>query len=241
MEYLPSLVIIAIAALIHASFQLSVSVLTLLSGHAIGSNKSHMRLLGLTNSFALGVGTMTVLLVSTAALFTQNLTNGAVPALAWVSLCGLMFGLGVAVWLFYYRKESGTSLWVPRGAARYLHDRTKATKSSMESFSLGVISVLGEILFIAAPVLAAVFVLVSLPPLWQLLGVVLYAAVSLSSMLIVNGLIGSGHKLSKIQKWRESNKQFLQFAAGTGLFILGFYLYVFEVLSPAVLAAGGVQ
>ncbi len=239
MELLSSFVIISVAALIHASFQLSISVLTLLSGHTLGSKRSHGKLLRLTNSFVSGVGVMTVLLLSTSALVGSHVFGTTIPSIVWVVLCGMLFGLGVSVWLFYYRKESGTSLWVPRNVAQYLHDRTKATKNSGEAFGLGLSSVMGELLFVAAPVLIAAFVLVSLAPLWQLAGIALYAFISLLPLLLVNALIGSGRKISRIQKWREDNKQFLQFIAGTGLFILGFYLYVAEVLAPAVASAAG--
>ncbi len=239
MELLTSLVIVSVAALIHASFQLSISMLTLLSSHTIGSKRSHSHLLRLTNAFVAGVGVMTILLVSFTALVASNVFGTKIPSLAWVVLCGLLFGLGVSVWLFYYRKQGGTSLWVPRDVAKYLHDRTKATKNSGEAFGLGLSSVVAELLFVLAPVAVGAFALVSVPPLWQLVGIALYGLISLLPLLVVNGLIGSGRKLSQIQKWREDNKLFLQFIAGTGLFILGFYLYVAEVLAPVVSASAG--
>lgn len=234
-----SLAIIAFAALIHASFQLSVSMLTLLSGHAIGSKTAHSKLLRLTNGFLLGVGVMTMLIISFIAFVFQHIFGDTVPLVAWAISCGLLLGLGVAVWAFYYRREKGTSLWLPRGIARYLSDRTKATKRSAEAFGLGLSSVIGELIFIFAPMVISALVLVRLEPVWQLVGIGLYTVISLLSLLIVNALVGSGRKLSRIQKWRESNKRFLQFAAGSGLLILGFYVYVDQVLSVTALAYGG--
>lgn len=239
MNILDSFVIIAIAALIHASFQLSVSMLTLLSSHAIGAKRSHGRLLGLSSAFTSGVLLMTILLVSTVSLLMQLSLPQAATTAAWVTVCGLLFGLGAAVWIFYYRREQGTTLWLPRGLARYLSDRTKATKQTAEAFSLGVSSVLAELLFIFAPILVSALVLIRLEPQWQLAGIALYAALSLLPLVIVNGLIGSGHKISRIQRWREDNKSFLQFVAGGGLVVLGFYLYVDQVLTPSVMAAAG--
>jgi hypothetical protein len=234
-----SLAIIAFAALIHASFQLSVSMLTLLSGHAIGSKTAHSKLLRLTNGFLLGVGVMTMLIISFIAFVFQHTFGSEIPLVAWAISCGLLLGLGIAVWAFYYRKEKGTSLWLPRGIARYLSDRTKATKHSAEAFGLGLSSVIGELIFVFAPMVISALVLVRLEPIWQLAGIALYTVVSLLSLLIVNGLVGSGHKLSRIQKWRETNKRFLQFAGGSGLLILGFYVYVDQVLSVTALAYGG--
>ncbi len=239
MNILDSLVIIAVAALIHASFQLSVSMLTLLSSHTIGAKRSHARLLGLSGAFTSGVLIMTVLLVSTITLFVQIATRDMDATLAWITACGLLFGLGIAVWIFYYRREQGTTLWLPRGMARYLSDRTKATKQVSEAFGLGVSSVIAELLFIFAPILVAALVLSGLEPVWQLTGIALYASLSLFPLLIVNGLIGSGHKISRIQRWREENKSFLQFVAGGGLVVLGFYIYVDRVITPTVMAAAG--
>lgn len=240
MNILSSFAIVALAGLIHASFQLSVSMLTLLSSHTIGAKRSHRRLVSLTNSFTLGVGVMTVLLLSFAAVvLLPALQNTHAEMLTWTIICGFLGGLGLAVWLFYYRKESGTTLWVPRGMARFLRDRTKATRHPSEAFSLGLSSVLGETLFIFAPLAVAALALLPLDPIWQVAGIALYTFVSLFSLLVVNSLIGSGHSISRIQKWRESNKRFLQFAAGSGLIILGFYLYVEHVMTVTVMAAAG--
>ena len=239
MNILDAFVIVAVAALIHASFQLSISMLTLLSSHTIGAKRSHARLLGLTNAFTFGVLVMTILTLSTVALIMQVSLTPHASMISWIATCGLMFGLGIAVWIFYYRKEQGTTLWLPRGLARYLSDRTKATKQSAEAFGLGLTSVLAELLFILAPILVSALVLVQLPPIWQLAGVVLYSALSLFPLFIINGLIGSGHKISHIQRWREQNKSFLQFIAGGGLVALGFYIYVDQVLTPTVMAAAG--
>jgi hypothetical protein len=236
---LHSFAIIIFAALIHASFQLSVSMLTLLSGHAIGSKASHGRLLKLTNGFFFGVAIMTMLLLSFTALVFQHSFGANVPLIAWAVACGLLLGLGVAVWAFYYRREEGTSLWLPRGMARYLSERTKATKQTAEAFGLGLSSVFAELIFIIAPIVISALVLIKLEPMWQLAGIATYTVVSLLSLAIVNALIGSGHKLSRIQAWREKNKRFLQFAAGSGLLILGFYVYVDQVVSVNAFAYGG--
>lgn len=239
MTPLESLIIVAVAALIHASFQLSVSMLTLLSSHTIGAKRSHARLLKLSGAFTFGVIVMTVLALSTIALFTQALLTGVDQTLAWVAVCGLLFGLGVAVWIFYYRKEQGTTLWIPRSLARFLAVRTKATSHAAEAFSLGLSSVLAELLFIFVPMLLSALVLIGLEPMWQLVGIALYASLSLSTLLGIHALIGGGHRISRIQRWREENKTFLQFVGGSGLIVLGFYVYVEQVLTPTVMAAAG--
>lgn len=234
-----SLIVIAFAALIHASFQLSVSVLTLMSGHAIGRRTAHTRLVRMMSGFTAGVGVMTMLLVSFTAYVIDHFYSGHVPMVIWAIACGILVGIGLSVWRFYYRRGRGTSLWIPRGIARYLDDRSKATKRSAEAFGLGLSSVTGELLFIVAPVVVSSLVLIHLPATWQLVGVLIYTVISLLPLLIVGALIGSGHKLSHIQRWREANKHFLQFVAGSGLLVLGAYVYVEQVITVTVMAAGG--
>ncbi len=237
MDITTSLLAVGFAALIHASFQLSVSVLTMLSGHAIGAKRSHAKLLRLTFGFIAGTKVMTLLLVSFFALLLMSIFGNVPPQIVWACACGLLFGLGIAVWLFYYRREKGTSLWIPRSFARHLNERSKATKSSAEAFSLGLTSVFSELLFIIGPLIIAALVLITLPPLWQLVGLAIYTIVSTLSALIVWALVSSGHSLSRIQKWRETNKHFIQFISGGALLVLGFFVYVNQVVLHIV---GGV-
>jgi hypothetical protein len=230
MTILGSLAIITFAAIIHTSFQLSLSVLTLLSGHTIGANHSHKKLLHLSSSFVLGVGFMTLLLTSSTSFIVTSLFNDTTPKIIWAVCSGLLFGVAMSVWLFYYKRNKGTALWIPRSFASYLHDRTKATKSGAESFSLGLSSVVGELLFIFAPILISSLTIAQLPHAWQIVAVVAYTLVSLLSVIVIWILIGSGHSLGKIQEWRESNKYFLQFASGAGLIILGMFVYAYQVI-----------
>ena len=236
---LESYAIVAFAAFIHASFQLSVSMLTLLSGHAIGAKTAHHRVLRLTSGFLLGAAVMTMLLLAFLSLVLRNIFPSTTPALVWAIGSGLLFGLGAAVWIFYYRKDIGTTLWLPRNIARFLGERTKATKQPAEAFGLGLSSIVGELLFILAPLFVASLALLRLEPMQQLAGIGIYTAVSLLSLLIVYLLVGAGHKLSRIQRWREENKRFLQFSAGGGLLVLGFYIYVTEVVATTTMAYGG--
>ncbi len=234
MDIVSSLAIIALAALIHTSFQLSVSVLTLLNGHSIVAKHSQAKVLRLTTSFVFGAFVMTILLLSfISIIFLDSFTSGT-PNIAWAMICGLLVGVGLAVWLFYYRRQKGTSLWIPRPMANYLNERTKATTHSAEAFNLGLGSVIGELVFIIAPLTVSALVLIQLPAVWQLAGIGLYAVISMLSLVVVWVLIGGGHKLSAIQKWREDNKYFMQFAAGAGLLILGFFTYVTEVIGRSV-------
>lgn len=226
-----ALAIVAFAGLLHASFQLSISVLTLLSGHSLGGNKSNRQVLRLTSTYLFGAGTSTLLLIATVTLLAFDFFGPQIDTNVWSIASGLVIGVGISVWIFYYRREKGTQLWIPRPVANYLHDRSKHTSSGVESFALGTMTGIGELLFTFAPLLIAGLVLVQLSPSWQLVGLLVYLATSMISLVIVWMLIGGGHKISEIQSWREKNKYFMQFVAGTGLVLLGTYVYIEQVVN----------
>lgn len=232
MDGFTSLAVVAFAALIHAGFQLSVSVLTLLSGHAIGARKAQANIRRLTSAYVLGTAVMTLLLLSLTALVFLHSFGSGIPLLAWAIVCGVVLGIGISVWLFYYRRsKAGTELWLPRAMAKYLTDRSKATHLSAEAFSLGLTSVIAELVFIIPSIAIAALVLIGLPGSWQLAGIAIYTVISLFGLLTVWSLVNSGTPISAIQKWRERNKRFLQFAGGSALVALGFFVYVNQVVA----------
>ena len=238
MDILGSLAILGLAALVHASFQLSVGVLTLMSGHAIGAKKSRAKLFRLSAAYTAGAGVMTLLLLSLVVLVLIHSFPAGIPLAAWVLASGIALGIGVAIWLFYYRQpKKGTELWIPRAFAFHLTERSKATKQSVEAFSLGLVTVLSELVFIIPSLIIAGLVLLQLPSEWQLAGIAIYTVISLFSLFLVWALIGSGTSISRIQKWREGNKKFLQFAAGSALIVLGFFIYVNQVVAAMAGAA----
>lgn len=239
MPTLDTFAIIALAALIHASFQLSVSMMTMMSGHALGKRTAHTRVMRLIAGFILGVMTMIALCVSFLALVIDNITPDGWPAFAWAGVSGLMIGVGVAVWTVYYRRRTGgTVLWVPRGFARYLSQRARATKLAPEAYGLGLASVLAELIFGLAPMLVAALLLVQLDAPMQLVGLIGYTLIASLPMMIIAVLVGGGRSLARVQRWREQHKRFIQFAAGSALIVLGGYLYVDMVLA-SLLNTGG--
>ena len=235
MDISTSLAIVAFAAFIHTSFQLSVSVLTLLSGHALGSNKSHRRVMRLATSYTIGAGVMTLLILAFTALILQQIFGANPPLMAWVIACGLVLGIGIGVWLFYYRRgREGTELWIPRSFAKHLIKRSKATQDGAEAFGLGLTGVVSELVFIIPTIIISALVIVGLPSHWQLISLALYTVVSLFGLITVRALIGRGISLGSIQKWRSDNKRFLQFAAGSALIVLGFFVYVNKIMTAMI-------
>lgn len=231
MDTLNLFIVIISAALIHASFQLSVSVLTLLGGHMIGSKKSRIKMTHLITSFILGTVTMTTLMLSFIIMLNIKLFRENTPDYVWSIACGSMIAVAFMVLIFYYRRGKGTMLWIPRSFAKFLGERIKTVKSGAETFSLGLTSVFIELLFIIAPLLIASLAINSLPDNLSIIGAFTYILVSSSSLTTVLYTINTGKSLSRLQKWREKNKYFLQFSAGAGLIALALFVYVNQIIS----------
>lgn len=221
---------LVVAALIQASFGLGVSMLTLLSGHLMSAPESARRLHRLSAAYIFGsLATVAAGLICAVYLFAQ--WPFAHDAKFWAILTGAAVGVGLAVMLFYYRwGKSGTRLWLPRRAAEYLYQRTKATRRSFEAFILGVGAIVAELIFIAAPLLIAGNLITELRGDAQILAVGIYLIIAILPLLILFVSNAKGYKISGFQKWREKNKKFLQVMAGMLLIILGFYLLTYKVL-----------
>jgi len=224
---------LVVAALVQASFSLGVSMLTLLSGHLLSEEKSADRLNRLSAAYIFGAF-LTILSSVIGATYIFLHINFANNQKFWSVLAGVAVGVGLAVLLFYYRwgksREVGTRLWLPRATAEYLYARTKATHHSFEAFILGVASVVAELIFIFAPVLIAANLIANLSGDAQVGAIFLYVLIVILPLLVLFFANMRRAKISAFQKWRETNKKFLQIAAGLLLIILGFYLLIYKTM-----------
>lgn len=218
------------AALVHGTFQLGVSVLTLLSGHSLGAKKAHRRLLILNGGYIIGSLSMVALLLLSSVYVIDILITPSNERIIW-SITGIVAALsGFFITLAYYRKGRGTLLWIPRMMAEYLSKRAKKTRSTSESFALGAMTVLAELPFALAPLLIAALVITNIAKDNSLAYITLYVFISGLPLLLIASLIGAGERLSVIQKWRESYKSFLQYSAGLGLILMSCYITAFYLL-----------
>ncbi len=230
------LLLVAFLAILHASFQVATSVLTLLSGHSFVRSKAHRRLTSLNLAYIAGVFLATSLLIAgLTSAFVLWLPYGIIDSL-WLVLIGVAVTVGLITMVFYYRNGKGTKLWIPRSFASYLESRAKSTKNVIEAATLGVVSVFAELPFTAVLVVTTSLVLASSVMFDDHLVIIgLYSLVVVLPLLLIASLLSAGHKLSHIQRWRESNKQFLQFASGAGLLVMAVFIWVNYILRGSAL------
>lgn len=229
MQMLTVLLLIGVVGLVHAMMQLGVSVLTLLSGHSLGSKRAHTRLLRLNFGYIIGAFITAALLVASLSFVAQSYFWLVPLKTQFIAVSILSIICSLSIIRFYYRKSPGTLLWIPRGLAEYLTNRAKRTRNSFEAGALGAMTVLMELPFtLALFLIVSVFMIFVAPDVrtWVTLG---YAFVTVLPLLIITSLIGAGHRLSTIQRWRENNKYFLQYASSFGLLAITLFIILYYI------------
>lgn len=228
LDVTPFLLVLLGAVFVHACFQLSVSVLTLLSSHTIGRRLPHTRLLNLNFWYILGVIVM-IALLQLGAIALHRLAMTHDYTLTTSVTLGLLPLVALLTVLFYYRRGRGTRLWLPRPAAEYITARAKSTKSSVEAFILGTATALTELPFAIAPLAIAAFAFQGFAAdRWIQLAVGYAAAVCLP-LVFVALYLSSGHKVSNVQRWREGAKDFLKWTSAATLLLLTLYIAVLQI------------
>ena len=224
----PFLLILVGAVFVHACFQLSVSVLTLLNSHTIGRRLANQTLMSLNFWYIIGVGVM-IALLQLAAISVERLAMDRNPMLATIVSLSILPLVALMVVLFYYRHGRGTQLWLPRSATEYITSRAKKTKSVLEAFSLGMTTVVAELPFVIAPLAIIAFAFNGFSAdKWFSLSVG-YALAVCAPLIFVSFYISSGHKVSAVQRWREEAKTYLKWTSATALLLLTLYIAVLQL------------
>lgn len=220
---------VILAAVIHATLQLSLGSLLLLY-HA--SMKQHIpkRTRQLVSNYIAGVGTLILLSVTGIAFTLERWLGGALYAEELLIVVGMLVALAIAVWTFYYRFGKSTELWLPRTVARFINQRAKATQSDTEAFGLGLLTSFAEWPFALVLMVVAANSILGLPSEQQLLAVAIYTIITILPPLILRGAVRKGKTVVEIQRWRVKHKNFFRIVTGVGFLVLSGFLFAFEVL-----------
>lgn len=232
MAFGPYALVIVAGLFAHACYALPLSVLTMLNAHVIGRAASHSRVLNMSLGYIVGNSLASLaILASLTHLFVvlqfqSNVIN-------WIFIAALSILIGWLTLLFYYRKGKGTKLWLPRVIVERISRYAKRSRTVFSAFSIGILTVFIELPFVIAPFIIASSILSTLPTLEQTIGQLTYTAAVIMPLLVVTVLMGGGYKLSTIQRWRETNKKFLQSTSGISLVLLGMYIFAIKIWGHA--------
>ena len=135
-----------LAAVIHATLQLSLGALLLLYHASLGKHvRKKTRFL--VDSYISGLGTLVFLSLGAIIFILDRYFGKPLYIEELVIVVGMLVALAIAAWFVYYRRGKSTELWLPRSVARFIDKRAKLTNSNTEAFSLGLLTSLAEMPF----------------------------------------------------------------------------------------------
>ena len=222
--------IVFLAAVLHATLQLSLGSLLLLYHASLGK---HIRIKTrrLVSNYILGVGMMTGLILATSCFLISVLSGGSLPVVGLLVVAGILVGLAFCAWFLYYRSGRSTELWLPKSVARFINRRAKVTESNVEAFSLGLLVSFAEMPFSLVLMVISGNGILKLTEAWQVvLAMVMYVGVATLPLVILRAYIRHGKTLAEVQKWRTKNKNFFRVLSGVGFLTLAGFLIAFEVM-----------
>lgn len=219
-----------LAAVIHATLQLSLGALLLLYHASLGKHvRKKTRFL--VDSYISGMGMLVFLGVAATIFILDRYFEKPLYIEELIIVVGMLVALAIAAWFFYYRRGKSTELWLPRSIARFIDKRAKTTNSNTEAFSLGVLTSLAEMPFTIVLFVVAANSILVLPHLYQILAVAMYTVITIIPPVALRLAIRKGQTVVDIQRWRVKHKMFFRLLTGIGFLALGFFLFTFEVLA----------
>ncbi len=223
--------VVILSGLVMASLQLPLGALLLLYHSSLGKNvrKTTKRL---ASSFISGATLMIFLLLASSCFLISAFSSAGVLSDTTLSvLFGILLALGVVAWFFYYKRRGSTELWLPRGVAHFIDARAKVTKDFKEAFSLGLLAMLSEILFIIPLLLlAADSVLRLTSPLFQAFALTVFTFLSVLPLIVLRLVLRRGRNVAEVQRWRLKNQTFFRIFSGCGYVVLAAFLLAFVIM-----------
>ena len=210
-----SLGIVILAMLIMGSFQLTPGVYSLFYHYELGKH-SKAKASYLSLFFILGAEIITTCLYLsifylTCIFFFDNL-HPETTILFW-TLAGILIALGIISFFFYYRRGSGTKLFIPRKYAKALDYSAKTVKTRSDAFMLGALSGTCELVFTLPLYLVTCVEIMKMGAegFSSNLLTIIYILVPVIPLFFIRWKFQSGSNLADIQKSRVHDKTFTRF------------------------------
>lgn len=222
MNIFASLGIVLLAMLIQCFFQLSPSIFTIFYHHTLGKS-SAKKADGLSLYYILGSEVFIFVFFLLIYLFVSYIfaSFGSTlnTILPWV-FAGIFIALSLISVSIYFRKGSGTALFISRRLAKKIFQNTKKINTSSDAFILGFTSAIPELIFSVPLFIAMSFALLTVSQPLRVTLIFSYVIVSIIPLFVYYSLFHSGHNLAEIERRRIKNKTFCRFTISLGFIIL---------------------
>ncbi len=207
--------ILLLAMLIMASLQLVPGIFILFSHSKLGQF-SKTKASDLCTFFILGAETA-VILFSLAIYAILNISPLiasflSAPYFSWL-LAGIFLALSVLFYAIYYRKSSGTELFISRNFTARCREKISFAKTRSDAFLLGLFAGLPELIFTFPLYFLTNLTIMNFATTApeRSIFTLLFAFSAILPLLICHFLFSTHHTLADILRFRFKNKTFFRF------------------------------
>lgn len=235
MSVFTSLGILILAMLILLSLKLIPGIFMLFTHFNLGKfsrkkaeDLSIFFIFGVETMFALifiFINSVFYLLSSTEIIFENAIFN--------FIFAGIMLALCLATFLFYFKKGSGTKLFISRKTAHNFIQKAKTAKNRSDAFLLGFIAGIPELLF-TLPLFTVSYIEISklsFPYLSFSALILVFILISVIPLFIIYVLESTNHNLAELEKSRIKNKTFFRVFISTLYLLLAILIIIPGVTS----------
>lgn len=235
MSIFASLGIVILAMLIMASLQLTPGVFALFYHYALGKF-SKRKASDLTLFFIIGteiVNALIFLAIYFLLGFFMLGNLGFKNDIFTYALVGILVALALASFFCYYRRGSGTQLFISRGYAKGMDRLASSTTSRTDAMLLGALAGSYELifslpLFVIVATIALEFNVLRQP---ANLIAIFFVIAPLLPLFIIRWQYQSGHNLADILRLRVKNKSFTRTLLTLSFFLIATLIILFKVIS----------
>lgn len=220
---LPTLGLVIASAAIDSINPCAIGVLILMISVILGSGKSikRMLMLGAAYTFAIFI---TYLVAGLGLVYFFTAIPIVIAEYLSIGVGILVIFAGLLEMKDYFWYGKGFSLQIPHYFAQKIQEWSGSSTTVVGVMLLGAFVAAVELPCTGAPYLAIITVL-RINFDWTAFGLmVLYNLIFIAPLLVILGLVASGAKLSKVQKWKEEGKGGMRLMLGLLLVALGWIL-----------------
>ena len=220
--------------LIMASMQLTSGVFALFYHYALGkyskAKASYLSLFFILGSEIITTCLYLSIFYLTCIFFFDNL-HPETSIFFW-AIAGILIALGVISFFFYYRRGTGTKLFIPRKYAVALDASAKSAKTRSDAFMLGAISGTCELLFTLPLYIVTCIEIMKMGIVGfsSNLLTIIYILTPIIPLLFIRWKFQSGHNLTDIQKSRVKDKHFVRFILAFSYIIIAVLIICFRTI-----------
>ena len=229
-----SLGIVILAMLIMASLQLTPGVFAIFYHYALGkfskAKASYLSIFFILGAEIIAACLYLSIFYLTCIFFFDNL-QPEITVPFW-TLAGILIALGILSFFVYYRRGSGTKLFIPRKYAKALDASAKSVKTRSDAFLLGALAGTCELVFTLPLYIVTCIEIMKMGAAGfsSNLLTIIYILIPVIPLYIIRWKYQTGHNLADIERTRIRDKNFTRFILAFSYIMIAILIICFRTI-----------